>query len=153
QSAGRSLYDARSFELARRCFNRALLEPAPADQRAGLLLDLTGAELALELPSAVGRFRRALKLGGVDPVRAARTAVRLVGQLSEAALDTETVQALQAAAERLGDEHGDLAVEVQVALALVASPEAAGHLQLPGARPDGGGPGSGRARGERLGHA
>lgn len=114
---GRSALDRADFDMAVQCLRRALSEPAPAAERQGILLDLAGAEATLAVPSAVGRFRQAVMLGGAEPEPLARAAVRLLRALGgPPPFEPEIVDVLWGVVDRLDPSLVELRFELELAL-------------------------------------
>ncbi len=130
---GRSALDRADFEMAVPCLRRALSEPPPAAERPGILLDLAAAEAALAYPSAVGRFRQAVMLGGSEPEPVARAAVRLLRALSgPVPFEGEIVDVLWNVLDRLDPSLDDLRFELELALRLAtddAGPTGLGRFE------------------------
>ena len=116
---GRSALDRADFDMAVQCLRRALSEPPPAAERPGILLDLAAAEAAVAFPSAVARFRQAVMLGGSEPERLARAAVRILRALGgPVPFEREIVDVLWDVADRLDPSLRELRFEVELALRL-----------------------------------
>ena len=99
-------------EAAITSLKRALREPPPAEEQAGLWLELARAESRLGRREAVASFQRAHDLAG-DPVLRARAAIELVWA-SGPAVDTGAIAQLEDELAEI-DERSDLALELRAA--------------------------------------
>ncbi len=122
QQMGRTALGSGDVDLALRCLNRALLESPPSSQGGGLYLDLASAEIALQRPSALLHFRRAIQLGVADDAALIRVAIGLLRDPADAPqLRTETVKTVRGLKDRLDAIDRDLRIEFELALTMASS--------------------------------
>ncbi len=140
-------------DLALACFDRALAEGPPAEERVGLLLDLAGTERGRDPSSALAHLRQALELTGTETARAVRVGVDLLDRVAGLpGLRAETTGLLQASRSRFEGVAHPLRVELEVALTLTAArpvdrTDGVTRLRsLVAERGEGGGPGDCLAR-------
>jgi DNA-binding CsgD family transcriptional regulator len=125
--AARLFVGAKRFGWARRCLDRALMEPLASSDRARLLTALAAAEAAEGLPSTLVHLREAADLGA-DPSTLAEPALLLAEVVDDDTTRAELVALLKAIAGRL-DERADrpreLRLRLEVAAAIDLSPDGA----------------------------
>ena len=82
QEMGRGALRSGQEDLAVACFERALAEGPPAEERTGLLLDLAGAERGRHPGAALAHLRQALELAGTETDRTVRLGVDLLDRVA-----------------------------------------------------------------------
>jgi DNA-binding CsgD family transcriptional regulator len=120
ERSARKYGDRGQWELAVRCFTRALAEPPNPGARPGLLVSLASAEAALGLTAALDHLGEAAELGA-DPIALAHAALQCVESYSEGSLPPASVATFHHLAAELGNEHLDLRLRLEVAVATRAS--------------------------------
>jgi DNA-binding CsgD family transcriptional regulator len=122
QEIGRGALRSGQEDLALACFDRALAEGPPAEERVGLLLDLAGTERGRDPSSALAHLRQALELTGTETARAVRVGVDLLDRVAGLpGLRAEVAGLLQASRSRFEGMAHPLRVELEVALTLTAA--------------------------------
>ncbi len=122
QEMGRGARRSGQEDLALACFERALAEGPPAEERAGLLLDLAGTERGRDPGAALAHLRQALELAGTETARTVRLGVDLLDRVAGLPdLRAETAGLLQASRGRFERAAHPLRVEFEVALTLTAA--------------------------------
>jgi DNA-binding CsgD family transcriptional regulator/tetratricopeptide (TPR) repeat protein len=117
RAAAREAMARAAPESAIRWLDRALEEEAPEPPRAVLLHELGEVELFGRDPRAIGHLQEALALA-TEPVPRARIALDLAEILVAAGRSKDGVTAVSAALDELGDRAPELALELEVFLAV-----------------------------------
>jgi len=114
EQAAHALLESGQAPLAVRCLDRAVIEPADADARPRVLVELARAEVACGLPSALVHLRQAADLG-VDPSVLAEPALRLIQAVPEGATRTMARRLVRDLAERVTPAEEDLRLSLEIA--------------------------------------